>query len=158
MWTMLAVTVIASGPVTVFSTPAVAAELSRPAIASEAQDELGNSARNHESPAPAVTSVEQSPSPGDPPLPKYPGLPPDGPTRLLAVTTTPLPCDNNGADKTVTRNQVLTRARDWLNVGIPTAKRGAIATRTATTARTAPDSSRWRGASADPGAPSGPAT
>ncbi|MER5649227.1 VCBS repeat-containing protein [Streptosporangium sp. NPDC002524] len=100
LWAMLAVTVtvtvIASGTVAV-SAPAAAAEATRP----------------------AVTSAEREPPPGDPPLPEYPGLPTDGPARSFAVTTTPVPCDKNGADKAMTRSQALTRARSWLTVGIP---------------------------------------
>ncbi|GAA4527243.1 FG-GAP-like repeat-containing protein [Nonomuraea ferruginea] len=68
-------------------------------------------------PASAVSPVQQEPPPGDPPLPEYPGLPSDGAIRSYAVSTTPVPCDNNGADKALTRNQVITRARSWLAVG-----------------------------------------
>jgi cell wall-associated NlpC family hydrolase len=58
--------------------------------------------------------------PGDSPLPSYPGLPlRSAQPALAAVTTTPVPCDNNGDDKTLTRADVLTRARSWLGVGIP---------------------------------------
>ncbi|MEO3876782.1 NlpC/P60 family protein, partial [Nonomuraea sp. B12E4] len=92
---MLAVTVIASGTAAVSSTPAAATGVSRP----------------------AVTSVDQEPPPGDPPLPEYPGLPREEPIRPFAVDTTPLPCGDNGADKALTRDQVLTRARSWLDVG-----------------------------------------
>jgi hypothetical protein len=71
--------------------------------------------------APAHAAAASAPSvPGDPALPSYPGLPPlpDQP-QTLAVSTTPLPCDNNGADQTTTRSEALTRARSWLSVGIP---------------------------------------
>jgi cell wall-associated NlpC family hydrolase len=71
-------------------------------------------------PASAAPTPAQS-VPGDPALPVYPGLPPQSSQRsaLAAVNTTPVPCDNNGADKTLTRDEVLTRARSWLSVGIP---------------------------------------
>jgi len=36
-----------------------------------------------------------------------------------AVTTTATPCDNNGADKSLTRAQVLIRARSWLSLDVP---------------------------------------
>jgi FG-GAP-like repeat len=53
---------------------------------------------------------------GNPPLPSYPGLADDG--RMVAsVATTPVPCDDNGGHKSLTRSQVLTRAQSWLNVG-----------------------------------------
>jgi hypothetical protein len=67
---------------------------------------------------PAARSV-----PGDAPLPSYPGLPAGkGDTSgraSVAVSTTPVPCASNGADKPMTRSQALTRAQSWLNVGIP---------------------------------------
>ncbi|HEX5543365.1 MAG TPA: FG-GAP repeat protein [Micromonospora sp.] len=69
-------------------------------------------------PALGATSVEQPASHGDPPLPEYPGLPLSDTLQTFAtVNTTPVPCDNNGADKFLTRSQVLTRARSWLAVG-----------------------------------------
>ncbi|WP_038842692.1 DUF346 domain-containing protein, partial [Salinispora arenicola] len=71
----------------------------------------------------AVSPASAAPSPavpGDPALPAYPGLPTTsdqaGPA---AVTTTAVPCDNNGADKNLTRGEVLTRAQSWLSIGIP---------------------------------------
>ncbi|MEO3748986.1 hypothetical protein ABGB05_36780, partial [Plantactinospora sp. B5E13] len=54
--------------------------------------------------------------PGDPPLPEYPGLSPQAGT-LAAVATTPVPCANNGSDKTMSRADAITRARSWLSVG-----------------------------------------
>ncbi|MEV4826793.1 VCBS repeat-containing protein [Micromonospora sp. NPDC049257] len=54
--------------------------------------------------------------PGDPPLPGYPGLLPRA-SQTLAVSTTPTPCGDNGADKPVTRTEALTRARSWTAVG-----------------------------------------
>ncbi|MEU8663946.1 VCBS repeat-containing protein [Actinoplanes philippinensis] len=38
---------------------------------------------------------------------------------LAAVGTTPKPCANNGSDLTLTRQQVMTRARSWLSVEVP---------------------------------------
>jgi hypothetical protein len=69
----------------------------------------------------APTPVAAQSVPGDPALPAYPGLPPQTSQRsaLAAVATTSVPCDDNGADKTLTRDEVLTRARSWLSVGIP---------------------------------------
>ncbi|WP_203708260.1 hypothetical protein, partial [Asanoa iriomotensis] len=68
----------------------------------------------------APTAVAATTVPGDPPLPSYPGLAPRaGQPAALAVTTTPTPCDNNGADRSLTRDEVLTRASSWLSVGIP---------------------------------------
>ena len=72
-------------------------------------------------PQPAAPGDAAKPaSPGNPPLPSYPNLPP-APHRnaLAAVDTTPTPCDNNGSDRAMSRSQALTRARSWLNVGIP---------------------------------------
>ncbi|PRY30482.1 FG-GAP-like repeat-containing protein [Pseudosporangium ferrugineum] len=68
----------------------------------------------------AAGDVAKPESPGNPPLPFYPNLPPQ-PNRsaLAAVSTTPLPCDNNGSDRNMSRAQALTRARSWLSVGIP---------------------------------------
>ncbi|MBF9133173.1 C40 family peptidase [Plantactinospora sp. S1510] len=60
---------------------------------------------------PAAASV-----PGDPPLPEYPGLTPKVGTSA-AVSTTPLPCADNGSDKTMRRAEAITRARSWLSVG-----------------------------------------
>ncbi|WIX90394.1 hypothetical protein [Amycolatopsis sp. DG1A-15b] len=56
---------------------------------------------------------------GDPPLPSYPGLDGGGAgdRATAAVGTTPIPCDNNGSHKTLTRSQVVARAQSWLNVG-----------------------------------------
>jgi hypothetical protein len=59
---------------------------------------------------------------GDPPLDSYPGLPDDGTTAqysAFAVTTTALPCGDNGSSLSPTRSTVLKRARTWLAVGIP---------------------------------------
>ncbi|SFD81456.1 hypothetical protein SAMN05216284_1342, partial [Micromonospora sediminimaris] len=56
-------------------------------------------------------------TPGDPPLPTYPGLPPE-PSTFAAASTTPVPCANNGADKQMTRADAVTRARSWLP-GVP---------------------------------------
>ncbi|MFC0564432.1 hypothetical protein ACFFHU_09820, partial [Plantactinospora siamensis] len=69
--------------------------------------------------SPATAAVLTA-TPADPPLPSYPGLPPlTGSTTLATVTTTPTPCGDNGTDRHLTRNEVLTRARSWLSVGIP---------------------------------------
>ncbi|SCG81606.1 NlpC/P60 family protein [Micromonospora rifamycinica] len=68
--------------------------------------------------AAAPAAVAASTVAGDPPLPAYPGLP-AGPSTLAAVSTTPIPCESNGSDKSPTRSEVLTRARSWLSVGIP---------------------------------------
>ncbi|MFG1675451.1 hypothetical protein [Micromonospora sp. NPDC049282] len=54
--------------------------------------------------------------PGDPPLPEYPGLSPRA-GAAAAVSTTPLPCDNNGPDKAMQRSDAVSRARSWLSVG-----------------------------------------
>ncbi|MEJ3744859.1 VCBS repeat-containing protein [Actinomycetes bacterium KLBMP 9797] len=70
-------------------------------------------------PAVATASAAQPASPGDPPLAGYPGLAPREAPRTFAVDTTPTPCANNGDDKTVTRSQVLTRARSWVTVVVP---------------------------------------
>jgi hypothetical protein len=67
-----------------------------------------------------ATAAPAAAAPGDPALPAYPGLPPrDDLSSLAAVSTTPTPCDDNGADKRMTREDALTRARSWLSVGIP---------------------------------------
>jgi len=59
-------------------------------------------------------------TPGDPPLPAYPGTPVTSSSQTLAaVATTPKPCDDNGADKALTRAEVLTRAQSWLSVVVP---------------------------------------
>ncbi|GAB1644085.1 hypothetical protein KRMM14A1259_45080 [Krasilnikovia sp. MM14-A1259] len=54
---------------------------------------------------------------GDAPLPSYPGLTPSLARMAADVPTTPLECADNGADKHLTRDQVLTRARSWFAVG-----------------------------------------
>src|SRR5262245_61994025 len=70
----------------------------------------------HAAPAETVSSQTM----GDAPLPSYPGLPSArSDLTAAAVSTTPTPCDNNGADKSMTRSQALTRAQSWLSVGIP---------------------------------------
>jgi hypothetical protein len=73
--------------------------------------------------APAhVAPAAQAASPGDPPLPSYPGRSARGETpevTAAAVSTTPVPCANNGASRNTTRSQMLTRAQSWLSVGIP---------------------------------------
>ena len=60
---------------------------------------------------------------GDPPLADYGDDVPadDDPSRVSAsaVSTTAIPCDANGSDKTLTRAQVLARARTWLDVWVP---------------------------------------
>ncbi|WP_433301418.1 FG-GAP-like repeat-containing protein [Actinoplanes sp. CA-030573] len=68
---------------------------------------------------PGTPAAAAGGTPGDPPLPSYPGLPPaSSSASLAAVSTTPLPCDDNGHDDlSLTRDQVLSRARTWLNVG-----------------------------------------
>jgi len=58
--------------------------------------------------------------PGDAPLPSYPGLPAGGdsaPDIRPAVSTTPVPCADNGTHKSTTRSQALARAQSWLSVG-----------------------------------------
>ena len=70
--------------------------------------------------SPPDASITQA---GDAPLPSYPGLPASRGTGLnlavAAVSTTPVPCANNGPDENTTRAQALTRAQSWLSVGIP---------------------------------------
>ena len=72
------------------------------------------------SPAQAAAAVAEE-NPGDPALPSYPELPPnaDGPNVFAQVTTTALPCDDNGADKNMTRSEAVKRARSWTNVHVP---------------------------------------
>ncbi|WP_157747002.1 FG-GAP repeat domain-containing protein [Micromonospora rifamycinica] len=65
----------------------------------------------------SVAAVEQTASPGDAPLPEYPGLPHRATVRPAAVVTTPTPCADNGSDMIVTRSQILARAYSWLDVG-----------------------------------------
>lgn len=67
-------------------------------------------------PAPALAAPI-----GDAPLPSYPGLPASGGARSAqaAVSTTPVPCADNGPDKNTTRAAALARAQSWLSVGIP---------------------------------------
>jgi hypothetical protein len=66
--------------------------------------------------APDTSTAITGQAAGNPPLPSYPGLADDG--RMVAsVSTTPVPCDNNGSHQSLTRSQVLTRAQSWLNVG-----------------------------------------
>ncbi|MFG1954825.1 FG-GAP-like repeat-containing protein [Micromonospora sp. NPDC048830] len=62
-----------------------------------------------------VTALTGEPAPGNPPLREYPALEPEA--TSTAVSTTPVPCDDNGADKAVTRTEAVTRARSWLMVG-----------------------------------------
>jgi hypothetical protein len=72
--------------------------------------------------AQAATTPAAESTVGDPALPNYPGLPYDGSTdaiKAFDVTTTAIPCADNGSDQTLTRSKVLTRARSWLAVGIP---------------------------------------
>ncbi|MGC4881071.1 hypothetical protein ACLQ26_32960, partial [Micromonospora sp. DT43] len=54
---------------------------------------------------------------GDPPLPAYPGLPPQPGMSAAAVSTTPTPCADNGSDEPVRRSDAIARARTWLEVG-----------------------------------------
>jgi hypothetical protein len=70
----------------------------------------------------ASTTTQLVAAHGDAPLPAYPGLPAAknaGAEQVAAVSTTPTPCGNNGADKAMTRSQALIRAQSWLSVGIP---------------------------------------
>ncbi|MFD4206965.1 hypothetical protein ACFWRG_13345 [Micromonospora tulbaghiae] len=55
-------------------------------------------------------------APGDPALPDYPGLTPRS-RAFAAVSTTPIPCGNNGSDKNMQRSDAVKRARSWLSVG-----------------------------------------
>ena len=59
--------------------------------------------------------------PGDPALRDHRSiaLRRESPTTFADVPTTALPCDNNGADTTPARAEVLTRAEDRLSTGIP---------------------------------------
>ncbi|WP_433537515.1 FG-GAP-like repeat-containing protein [Micromonospora sp. CA-249363] len=65
-----------------------------------------------------AAGIASAANPGDPALPNYSGLADRVETRA-AVATTPLPCDDNGEDRSVTRDEAITRARTWLAVGIP---------------------------------------
>ncbi|MFI2714707.1 hypothetical protein ACH495_31780, partial [Micromonospora sp. NPDC018662] len=77
-------------------------------------------------PAAASAAPDTSPSraagstatavPGDPALPSYPGLTPRA-GLAAAVSTTPIPCGDNGPDKDMSRSEAIKRARSWLSVG-----------------------------------------
>ncbi|HEX7306637.1 FG-GAP-like repeat-containing protein [Lentzea sp.] len=68
----------------------------------------------------AVGPVSAAPgsSAGNPPLPSYPGLVDEGRLAAADVSTTAVPCNDNGGHKSLTRAQVLARAQSWLSVGV----------------------------------------
>ncbi|WP_148426890.1 VCBS repeat-containing protein [Micromonospora sp. AP08] len=84
-------------------------------VAATAMTPAMASAVPHTSAGSVVSTTEEVP--GDPALPAYPGLTSQPGQSLASVTTTPLRCDDNGADKTVRRSEAITRARSWLSVG-----------------------------------------
>jgi hypothetical protein len=72
--------------------------------------------------APPAAALAADPVVGDPPLPYYDGLVTGPPLTTMAVAhTTPVGngCGNNGSNKTLSRDEVITRAETWFDVTVP---------------------------------------